>query len=151
VALGRLDTDVIIAVAGPAGPARRSPAPSTGCACACSSGLSSQIKAPSGETSHPPIERLLRQFGLAERFQSPVGARHSGIWLSWEGVQDSTYRMGLRALGAVPEISQITIAKPNKHYILINLSVFQLDNPKVVLVPARSSVLWGAAEERGEF
>jgi hypothetical protein len=79
---------------------------------------------------HPPIERLLRQFGLAERFQSTVGARHSGIWLSWEGVQDSTYRMGLRALGAVPEISQITIAKPNKHYILINLSVFQLDNPR---------------------
>jgi hypothetical protein len=32
-------------------------------------------------------------FLLAERFQSTVGARHSGIWLGREGAQDSTYRM----------------------------------------------------------
>jgi hypothetical protein len=38
-----------------------------------------------GETLHPGIEPLLRQLGLAERFQAAVGGRHSGIWLSWGG------------------------------------------------------------------
>lgn len=52
-----------------------------------------------------------------------------------EGVQDSMYRMGLRALEAVPEISQITIAMPNNHYLLINLSAFQRDNPNVLFLP----------------
>jgi hypothetical protein len=60
-------------------------------------------------------DRACDRILLAERFQSTVGARHSGIWLGWEGVQDSTYRMCLRALGVVPEISQITITEPNKH------------------------------------
>jgi urate oxidase len=55
-----------------------------------------------------------------------------------EGVQDSMYRMGLRALEAVPEISQITIAMPNKHYLLINLSAFQRDNPNVVFLPTEA-------------
>ena len=38
-----------------------------------------------GETFHPGIEPLLGQLGLADRFQATVGARHSGIWLSWGG------------------------------------------------------------------
>jgi 2-polyprenyl-6-methoxyphenol hydroxylase-like FAD-dependent oxidoreductase len=38
-----------------------------------------------GETLHPGIEPLLRQLGFADRFQAAVGARHSGIWLSWGG------------------------------------------------------------------
>jgi flavin-dependent dehydrogenase len=36
-----------------------------------------------GETLHPGIEPLLRQLGLYDRFQATVGARHSGIWVSW--------------------------------------------------------------------
>ncbi len=52
-----------------------------------------------------------------------------------EGVQDSMYRMGLAALEAVPEISQISMACPNKHYLLINLSPFKLENPNLVFLP----------------
>lgn len=52
-----------------------------------------------------------------------------------EGVQDSMYRMGMAALGTAPEISQISMAMPNIHYLVINLSPFKLDNPNVVFVP----------------
>ena len=37
-------------------------------------------------------------------------------------VQDSLYRMGEAALAAVPEISEISMACPNMHFILMNLS-----------------------------
>jgi flavin-dependent dehydrogenase len=84
VAPGQLDTDVIIAGGGPAGTA-------TAIACA-QRGLRVHLFERAvfsgnrpGETLHPGIEPLLRQFGLAERFQATVGARHSGIWLSWGG------------------------------------------------------------------
>jgi urate oxidase len=49
-------------------------------------------------------------------------------------VQDSLYRMGTAALEAVPEISDITMACPNKHYLLINFSPFEMDNNKQVFV-----------------
>lgn len=52
-----------------------------------------------------------------------------------EGVQDSMYRMGLRALEATPEISEVAMAMPNLHYIPMNLSHFQLDNPGVMFLP----------------
>jgi urate oxidase len=47
-------------------------------------------------------------------------------------VQDSLYRMGTAALAAVPEISDISMSCPNKHYLLINLSPFGLDNANQV-------------------
>ena len=50
-------------------------------------------------------------------------------------VQDSLYRMGEAALAAVPEISEISMACPNKHYLLIDLSPFNLDNKNVVFLP----------------
>ncbi|WP_315837705.1 factor-independent urate hydroxylase [Bradyrhizobium prioriisuperbiae] len=50
-------------------------------------------------------------------------------------VQDSLYRMGEAALAAVPEIQDITMACPNKHYLLINLSPFGLDNNNQVFLP----------------
>jgi 2-polyprenyl-6-methoxyphenol hydroxylase-like FAD-dependent oxidoreductase len=82
VAPGQLDADVIIAGGGPAGAA-------TAIACA-QRGLRVRLFERAlfvghrpGETLHPGIEPLLRQLGLAERFQATVGARHSGIWLSW--------------------------------------------------------------------
>lgn len=50
-------------------------------------------------------------------------------------VQDSLYRMGEAALAAVPEILDISMACPNKHYLLINLSAFGLDNPNQVFLP----------------
>jgi urate oxidase len=51
------------------------------------------------------------------------------------GVQDSLYRMGEAALAATPEVSSINLACPNKHYLPINLSPFNLDNANQVFVP----------------
>ena len=84
MAPGQLDTDVIVAGGGPAGAA-------TAIAC-IQRGLRVHLfervaffgHRP-GETLHPGIEPLLRQLGLADRFQATVGARHSGIWLRWDG------------------------------------------------------------------
>jgi len=50
-------------------------------------------------------------------------------------VQDSLYRMGEAALAAVPEISEISMACPNMHFIPMNLSAFGLDNNNDVFVP----------------
>jgi urate oxidase len=50
-------------------------------------------------------------------------------------VQDSLYRMGEAALAAVPEISEISMACPNMHFIPMNLSAFGLDNNNQVFLP----------------
>ena len=50
-------------------------------------------------------------------------------------VQDSLYRMGEAALAAVPEISEISMACPNIHFLLMNLSAFGLDNHNDVFLP----------------
>jgi urate oxidase len=50
-------------------------------------------------------------------------------------VQDSLYRMGEAALAAVPDISEISMACPNIHFILMNLSAFGLDNNNDVFLP----------------
>jgi urate oxidase len=52
-----------------------------------------------------------------------------------KSVQDSLYRMGEAALAAVPEISEISMACPNIHFILMNLSAFGLDNNNDVFLP----------------
>jgi urate oxidase len=50
-------------------------------------------------------------------------------------VQNSLFLMGSAALEAVPEISEISLACPNKHYIPINMKPFNRDNPNIVFVP----------------
>jgi urate oxidase len=50
-------------------------------------------------------------------------------------VQNSLYLMGSAALEAVPEIADISLACPNKHYIPINMTPFKRDNPNVVFTP----------------
>ena len=52
-----------------------------------------------------------------------------------KSVQDSLYRMGEAGLAAVPEISEISMACPNMHFILMNLSAFGLDNNNDVFLP----------------
>ena len=52
-----------------------------------------------------------------------------------KSVQDSLYRMGEAALAAVPEISEISMACPNMHFIPMNLSAFGLDNNNQVFLP----------------
>lgn len=49
-------------------------------------------------------------------------------------IQDSLYRMGSAALAAAPEIEEISLACPNKHYIPVNLQPFGLDNRNEVFV-----------------
>jgi urate oxidase len=50
-------------------------------------------------------------------------------------VQNSLYLMASAALQAVPEISEISLACPNKHYLPINMGHFKRDNPNVVFTP----------------
>jgi urate oxidase len=50
-------------------------------------------------------------------------------------VQDSLYRMAAAAFEAVPEIDEITLACPNKHYLPIDLSRFGLTNENQVFLP----------------
>jgi urate oxidase len=50
-------------------------------------------------------------------------------------IQDSLYRMGQAALAAVPEIETVRMACPNKHYLLVDLAPFGLDNPNAVFLP----------------
>jgi urate oxidase len=52
-----------------------------------------------------------------------------------ESVQDSLYRMGTKALAEVQEIKEINMACPNKHYLLIDLKPFGLDNANQVFLP----------------
>ncbi len=49
-----------------------------------------------------------------------------------EGVQDSLFRMGEAGLAAVPELAEITMACPNKHYLPINLAPFGLSSDNTV-------------------
>ncbi len=49
--------------------------------------------------------------------------------------QASVFRMGTAALHACPEISRIDMTMPNKHYLLLNLKPFGLDNHNEMFVP----------------
>jgi urate oxidase len=50
-------------------------------------------------------------------------------------VQNSLFLMGSAALAAVPEVLNISLACPNKHYIPLNLTAFGLDNPNIAFLP----------------
>lgn len=52
-----------------------------------------------------------------------------------ESVQHTLEAMGQAALAAAPEVTQIHLVMPNKHYLLANLAPFNLDNPNLVFVP----------------
>ena len=80
----QLDTDVIIAGGGPAGAAAAIACAQRGLRVRLFERAVSSGHRP-GETLHPGVEPLLGQLGLADRFQATVGARHSGILLSWGG------------------------------------------------------------------
>lgn len=50
-------------------------------------------------------------------------------------VQNSLYKMAHAALEAVPEIVDVALACPNKHYLPINMTPFGWDNPNIVFTP----------------
>lgn len=51
------------------------------------------------------------------------------------GVQNTMYLMGEAVLAAVPEIAEISMACPNKHYLPIDLSPFGRSSDKQVFTP----------------
>ncbi len=52
-----------------------------------------------------------------------------------KSVQHTLYAMGEAALANVPEIEDIELTMPNKHYLLADLSRFGQDNPNEIFVP----------------
>lgn len=50
-------------------------------------------------------------------------------------VQRTIFEMGEAALAAAPEIAEIRIALPNKHYFTVNLAPFGLENPNLTFIP----------------
>lgn len=50
-------------------------------------------------------------------------------------VQRTLFEMGEAALAVAPEIGEITLRLPNKHYFPANLAPFGLDNPNLTFVP----------------
>ena len=52
-----------------------------------------------------------------------------------ESVQQTLFAMGEAALNACPEIDQIRLSLPNKHYLLVNLSQFGPKNENEIFTP----------------
>jgi urate oxidase len=52
-----------------------------------------------------------------------------------KSVQHTLYAMAASALAASPQISEIILAMPNKHCLLVDLSRFGQDNPNHIFVP----------------
>ena len=52
-----------------------------------------------------------------------------------KSVQHTLYAMAEKTLAAVPQISEITLSMPNKHFLLADLSHFGQDNPNHIFVP----------------
>jgi len=52
-----------------------------------------------------------------------------------KSVQHTLYAMGEAALANVPEIEEMELMMPNKHYLLADLSRFGQDNPNEIFVP----------------
>jgi len=52
-----------------------------------------------------------------------------------KSVQHTLYAMGESVLANVPEIEDIELTMPNKHYLLADLSRFGQDNPNEIYVP----------------
>ncbi len=65
------------------------------------------------------VAALLREF-----------AGHSSM-----SVQHTLFDMGKAALAAAPEIARITLAMPNLHHLLADLSPFGQDNPNHIFIP----------------
>lgn len=51
-------------------------------------------------------------------------------------LQQTLYAMGKRLIDQVPEAVEVTLALPNKHHFLVDLSPFGLDNPGEVFIAA---------------
>jgi len=52
-----------------------------------------------------------------------------------ESLQQTLYAIGEAALEKFPSLHEIHLSLPNKHYNLVDLSAFRLDNPKEIFLP----------------
>jgi urate oxidase len=52
-----------------------------------------------------------------------------------KSLQHTLYAMGEAALAKFPGIREIHLSLPNKHYNLVDLSAFRMDNPKEIFLP----------------
>jgi urate oxidase len=52
-----------------------------------------------------------------------------------KSLQQTLYTMGEAALRKFPAIREIHLSLPNKHYNLVDLSPFKMDNPKEIFLP----------------
>lgn len=71
-------------------------------------------------------------FAARERIRSSmldVFASHRSA-----SVQHTLYAMGEAALAASADVSEITLALPNRHHLLVDLQPFGLDNPNEIFV-----------------
>jgi len=50
-------------------------------------------------------------------------------------VQATLHQMAEAALGAAPEISQVTLSMPNQHCLLVNMAPFGRENPNILFTP----------------
>lgn len=66
---------------------------------------------------------------ILKAFMKPFAEKYS------ESVQQNLWDMGVAALETVPEISQVSLAAPNKHCNLLNLSAYGRDNVHTLFVP----------------
>jgi urate oxidase len=51
-----------------------------------------------------------------------------------ESVQQTLYAMGEAALAACAGVTEIQLALPNRHHLLVDLTPFGLDNPNEIFV-----------------
>ncbi|HET7231450.1 MAG TPA: urate oxidase [Longimicrobium sp.] len=52
-----------------------------------------------------------------------------------KSVQQTLFAMGTAAIDAVPEVSEIRLSLPNRHYLLFDLARFGMENANEVFVP----------------
>jgi urate oxidase len=96
------------------------------------------------ETKDRILATKLRATWTYEKSPASFAAVNQGILEAMLGVfatnyspsvQVTLYQMGEVALKAAPEISRITLAMPNKHCLLANLSPFGLENKNEIFIP----------------
>lgn len=78
---------------------------------------------------HEQVESLGAMWHAVRRVLVETFAEHDS-----KSVQHTLYAMGTTVLAECGEVSEIRLAMPNRHHLLVDLSAFGLDNPNEVFV-----------------
>jgi urate oxidase len=79
--------------------------------------------------AHPPSSYARPNRAALEAMLKVFATRYS------PSVQATLFEMAQAALEAVPELDRVHLAMPNKHYLLVNLAPFDLENANEIFVP----------------